>query len=207
MTWFGPAVALLLCLPADASAQNRAPKSWRTTTGRPFAQRIVNDAGIENFAEIAPGIYRGSQPEGAGYRYLKERGVKTVISLREHHDKTKAVAKAGLQPVRIPLHADVTGSAPPAPEQIQSFFSAVLDPKNQPVYFHCALGKDRTGTMAALYRMEVDGWTADEALEEMRAFGAHRIFKSLIKFVKGYKPGRVSLPKGYSSSKASSPAE
>ena len=42
--------------------------------------------------------------------------------------------------------------------------------------------------MAALYRIEIDGWTPDEAIEEMRAFGYHIIYRELITFVKGYKP-------------------
>ncbi len=65
---------------------------------------------------------------------------------------------------------------------------AALDPKNQPGFFHCARGKDRTGTFAALWRIEVDGWTPDEAIEEMQAFGYHNYFDNLIAFVRDYKP-------------------
>ena len=59
--------------------------------------------------------------------------------------------------VEIPIQADVFGSEPPTDEQVREFFTVVLDPARQPVFFHCAHGKDRTGTMAALYRIEVDG--------------------------------------------------
>ena len=38
-------------------------------------------------------------------------------------------------------------------------------------------GLNRTGTMCALYRLEVDGWTADEVLQEMQSFGYHDIYQ------------------------------
>ncbi|HVR82856.1 MAG TPA: tyrosine-protein phosphatase, partial [Planctomycetota bacterium] len=61
-------------------------------------------------------------------------------------------------------------------------------PEKQPVYIHCAFGKDRTGTMAAIYRLEIDHWTAEEAMQEMEAFGYHNIYRELINFVKSYRP-------------------
>ena len=42
--------------------------------------------------------------------------------------------------------------------------------------------------MAAIYRLEIDGWTPDEAMQEMEAFGYHNIYRDLIHFVKTYKP-------------------
>jgi len=35
----------------------------------------------------------------------------------------------------------------------------------------------------------VDGWTTDEAISEMQRFGYHDMYKDLIAFVRGYKPG------------------
>ncbi len=180
---------LALSLAAPASSASPAEK-WETKTGRPFAARVARPPGLEYLAELAPKIYRGSQPRTKGYRYLKGQGIRTVLSLREHHDEKKAVQAAGLKFIHIPMDADLNGASPPPAEQIKAFLSAVLDPANQPVFFHCAVGKDRTGTMAAVYRMEVDGWSPEEALEEMEAFGAHGMFRSLTKFVREYKPRR-----------------
>jgi len=89
--------------------------------------------------------------------------------------------------VEIPLKADL-GSVPPDDGELKRFFEVVLDPARQPVYIHCAFGKDRTGTMAAIYRMEIDGWTPDEALQEMDSFGYHTYYKDLAQFVRDYKP-------------------
>jgi tyrosine-protein phosphatase SIW14 len=39
------------------------------------------------------------------------------------------------------------------------------------VLIHCKAGLHRTGIMAAIYRMEYNGWTREEALHELRSHG------------------------------------
>src|SRR5436190_428795 len=79
-------------------------------------------------------------------------------------------AALGLKVVEIPIRASLTCD-PPNPAQVKQFLDVVTDPANQPVYVHCQYGRDRTGAMCAVYRMEASGWTREEALEEMHAFG------------------------------------
>jgi len=158
-----------------------------TLTGCPFAERIDGVTGLENFARIHEGLYRGAQPTREGLRTLKARGIKTVINLRSNHSNKEDVEACGMTAVQIPLQADIFGSKPPTEEQLRLFFELILDPARQPVFFHCAHGKDRTGTMAALYRIEVEGWAAEDAVEEMQAFGYHDIYQDLISFVRSYK--------------------
>jgi len=165
-----------------------------TTTQKAIAQRLPGVPGVENFARVNPALYRGGQPTEEGFRQLKAMGIKTVIDFRSYHSTKKQVEAAGMTALEIPLKADL-GSTPPDDEALKAFFGVVLDPARQPVYIHCAFGKDRTGTMAAVYRLEVDGWNADEALQEMEAFGYHNIYRDLIKFVKAYQPhGYASGP-------------
>ena len=40
----------------------------------------------------------------------------------------------------------------------------------------------------AIYRIEVDGWTNAEAIEEMQAFGYNDFYKDLIGYVRDYRP-------------------
>lgn len=173
---------------ADAAAS----LGWGSSkeTGRSLgmlAERIAAP-GLDNFARIAPGVYRGAQPTDEGFRWLKAHGFKTVINLRSWHSERSKVEALGMKAVAMPMVAGIFGSEAPKESQVREFFRLVLDPANQPVYFHCAHGKDRTGTMGALYRMEVDGWTADEAIAEMDAFGYHRIYRDLRRFVQNYRP-------------------
>jgi protein tyrosine/serine phosphatase len=183
-------IALLLlaalCVPG-CGPDTDDKKPTGTTTLKSIAQRLPGVPGLENFARMNFHLYRGAQPTEEGFRQLKAMGVKTVIDFRSYHSTKKQVEAAGMTPVEIPLKADL-GSVPPTDEELKRFFEVVLDPAHQPVYIHCAFGKDRTGTMAAAYRLEVDGWTADEALQEMEAFGYHNIYRDLINFVRAYKP-------------------
>lgn len=169
-------------------------KPGKSSTGRDFA-RPEPTAPVSNFAWITPGVARGGQPDAAGMRFLRERGFRTVVNFRSYHSDRDLAKDVGLESIEIPVQADVFGSEPPTEEQLKTFFAAVLDPAKQPVFFHCAHGKDRTGTLAAVYRMEVDGWTSDEAIEEMNFFGYHAIYQDLIGFVKDYKPRGFARPR------------
>jgi protein tyrosine/serine phosphatase len=120
-------------------------------------------------------------------RTLREKGFKTLVTLRTGHDETALAAAEGLEVVEIPIHARLT-SEPPTEEQVRRFFEVVLDPAKRPVFFHCAYGRDRTGTMAALYRIEVDGWTPEQAIEEMDHFGFRDWYRDLDDFVRDYRP-------------------
>ena len=74
----------------------KAESNERTSTGKPFATRLTGVKGLDNFARITAGIYRGAQPTREGYEYLKSQGFKTIISFRQWHSEVQAVAEAGL---------------------------------------------------------------------------------------------------------------
>ena len=59
---------------------------------------------------------------------------------------------------------------PATGEQTAYFLNVVNDPVNWPVYVHCKGGRHRTGHMTAIYRITHDGWTADQAYEEMKKY-------------------------------------
>jgi hypothetical protein len=57
------------------------------------------------------------------------------------------------------------------PQAIERFLAIMDDPANYPVLIHCKAGLHRTGVMAAVYRMEYEGWSPAEALREMKEHG------------------------------------
>jgi protein tyrosine/serine phosphatase len=59
----------------------------------------------------------------------------------------------------------------PSDDQALRFLEIVLDNANQPVYVHCEDGRDRTGTMIALYRVAAENWTIKDAYHEARVIG------------------------------------
>lgn len=152
-----------------------------------FAAVLPDPRGVDYAAKVAPGLYRGGMPDDEGVSWLKSLGIETVINLRHFHGQTEGelVRAAGMRYEWIPLES----TDAPEPEQVRRFLSIVRDPSAQPVYVHCLHGVDRTGTMVAVYRMEVDGWNSTDALAEMEHFGAHSILHDLRRFVAAYQPG------------------
>lgn len=144
------------------------------------------DVPVERFAEVAPGLFRGAQPDAAGLRALRAAGVRTVLDLRLDHDESAEVAAAGMVPVSLPM---LGGRAAPAPGErlLRRFFEIALDPARRPVFVHCSHGRDRTGALFAAYRIEVDGWTPERALDEMRSHGFRDDHPNLVAFVRGYR--------------------
>ena len=74
----------------------------------------------------------------------------------------------GFNYVNIPLNVRSTVSDYVRAER--SFFQAV-DAHEGALVFHCKHGKDRTGLMAALYRVKRQGWTPEDAVAEWKSFG------------------------------------
>jgi protein tyrosine/serine phosphatase len=84
----------------------------------------------------------------------------------------------------------MTTHEPPSSTTIDQFLKIVNDPANQPVYVHCVGGRHRTGVMTAVYRMTQEGWSADQAFQEMKRFkfGADFLHPEFKTFVYGYHP-------------------
>ena len=57
------------------------------------------------------------------------------------------------------------------PEVIAQFLEIMDNRENYPVLIHCKAGLHRTGCLVAVYRMEYQGWSAHDAIEEMKDLG------------------------------------
>jgi len=57
------------------------------------------------------------------------------------------------------------------PEAIDKFLAVMDNPANYPVLIHCRAGLHRTGVLCAVYRMEYDGFSPEEAIQELKANG------------------------------------
>jgi hypothetical protein len=58
----------------------------------------------------------------------------------------------------------------PAPWHLEEFLKLLDEPANWPVLIHCQGGRHRTGTLAAIFRLEYDRWPVERALKEMYSF-------------------------------------
>lgn len=154
-----------------------------------YAQSFGNivTADIENFGKVNDNYYRGSQPDAAQFAELKKLGIKTIVDLRKDSVAESAdwARSAGLNYVNIPL----TTKQAATPAQIEYFLKLVNDQANWPVFVHCKGGRHRTGEMTAIYRITRDGWTAQQAYEEMKKYDFEDSFfypRSLKTFVYSY---------------------
>jgi protein-tyrosine phosphatase len=137
---------------------------------------------IGNFGVVDGRIYRGEQPGGKDYAALASIGVKTIIDLRgdAKGSARRDAETAGLKYINI----GIDGHGGPTDAQAIEFLNDV-DSADGVVYVHCAGGRHRTGSMIAVYRMTHDGWTLDQAYNEMLAYdfytdGGHEGFKTYV---------------------------
>jgi protein tyrosine/serine phosphatase len=143
----------------------------------------VTKVRIDNFGRINTNYYRGAQPDDRDYRDLAALGIRTVIDLTRdgRTNESSLVQQAGMKFYRIPL----TTSERPSDAAVTQFLKLVNDPANQPVYVHCQGGRHRTGVMTAVYRMTQDGWSPDQAYQEMKryrfeGFPGHPVLKKFV---------------------------
>lgn len=161
---------LLLSIASLATAAET--NQWAVAIDRP---------GLPNFHKVSDALYRGAQPTEEGFRQLEKMGIKTIVCLRSFHTDSGKFdgKKLGYEHLWIKTWH-------PEDEEVVRFLKIVADPKRGPVFVHCQHGADRTGTMCAIYRVAVQGWTKDQALAEMTRgdFGYHTMWKNLIKYIR-----------------------
>ena len=139
--------------------------------------------GLPNFAEVTPRLYRGGQPGADGLAALKKMGVDIIVDMRgggSSHEEA-AATKLGIQYISIPWHCPF-----PSDEPFAHFLRVIRDNPDKKIFVHCRLGDDRTGMAIAAYRMAEEDWTAEEALNEMRAFGFSTVHHAICPGLSSY---------------------
>jgi len=180
-------LALLLVLPgADCGAES-APA--RPADARPTTWAVpLAEPGLPNLHRIDDGLYRGAQPSAEGMRALERMGIRTVVNLRAaHSDRDELVGtNLGYEHISFkPWH--------PEDEDVEKFLRIVTDPARRPVFVHCQHGADRTGTMVAMYRMVLQGWTRERAVDELvnGGYGYHPVWKNILAYLEKVDVARI----------------
>jgi len=175
-------------VPLDATAP-QTKEETQPPAVREIGRRL-NEKGVPNFGQVTPTLYRGGLLNGEGIKALKKLGINLVVDTHANDaSEERDVQKLGMKYVAIPWHCPW-----PHDEVFAKFLKVVHDNKGKKIFVHCRLGDDRTGMMVAAYRMAEQGWTADEAMTEMRSFGFtrahHFICPSLARYEKDF-PDRL----------------
>jgi protein tyrosine phosphatase (PTP) superfamily phosphohydrolase (DUF442 family) len=175
--------ALLLSLALLVSVPPGAVAAPGPVLPRPaeWAKR-VDGTSVSNLYLIEDGFYRGAQPSAAGFQELAKLGVKCVLSVSGGDDALlqKGAEKGSLKLFHVPMSAFGLRD-----DRVLAALKIMADPQNRPLMIHCQQGADRTGAMVALYRVVVQGWTAEKAVEEMTRGGYHHsaLWKDLETYV------------------------
>ncbi|MEW5819666.1 MAG: tyrosine-protein phosphatase [Cyanobacteriota bacterium] len=138
------------------------------------SENIIKTLKTKNFHKVDENYYRGANPPLEDYEKLGKLGIKSIIDLRHMNNKKFTKLKTIANQYGIKYYSiQMSPFTPPTKEQIKEFFDIVNNPDGQPVYVHCTYGKDRTGIMSALYRVNNYQWEYDQAYQEMISDGYH----------------------------------
>ncbi len=98
-----------------------------------------------------------------------------------------------MQYVNVPLD----GYQAPTAAEVAKVLAVLSDPSNGKVFVHCRRGADRTGTVVAMYRIEHDHWSNQQALEEAKSMKMASSERLMQKFVLGFDVSSPSTATNY----------
>lgn len=124
--------------------------------------------GVQNFGRVTERFFRGGQVTPDGIERLAALGVRTIIDLRDEESPGEAETcqRNGIRYFKFPM----SGYATPDDKAVNEALS-IIERAKEPVYVHCSAGKHRAGTIAALYRIRVQGWSPERAWAEQKSYG------------------------------------
>lgn len=137
---------------------------------------------VSNLHQVTPVLFRSAKLDSADVAQLQALGVKTVISLRSFHSDTQVLDGSGIRAVRIPINTWAIRDK----HVIETMRSIRAAEQQGPVLLHCLHGADRTGMMAAMYRMLYQGWPREKAIDELKngGYGYHAVWKNIESYLK-----------------------
>jgi len=149
----------------------------------PIVLAMHQDAQMRNFRVVREGVlYRSGQMTVAGLRRAAhDHGIRTVISLRDPIDgpagapgraEEEFCNREEIRYVRLsPRSWYLQDGTAPVDANVKQFVELMGKQENLPVLIHCFAGIHRTGAYCAIYRMAMEGWDNDRAIEELKACG------------------------------------
>jgi protein tyrosine phosphatase (PTP) superfamily phosphohydrolase (DUF442 family) len=194
----------------------------------PFSYYRYEYTNTKRLRIVAEGkLYRSGQlsVDGLTQAVLKY-GIRTVINVQDDVPDPGMITN-WFNPSTIPesvlcrqlgvhyvhLSPDLVSRTEGPPERaaaIDRFLEIMDEPMNHPVLIHCRAGLHRTGCLCAIYRMEYQGWSREQSLEELQDHGFGIFFCSsandyVQQYVLSYQRGiRSYRPGGQSVMPASS---
>lgn len=123
---------------ADGCSNVRECAAWKGRNGETFRKGL---------------IYRGMKPEiltELGIKQLRELGIRTELDLRKESTLEESPLGTDVRYVKLPCEAYADFFTGEFSCNIKPIFELLADESAYPIYFHCAGGADRTGTVAMM---------------------------------------------------------
>lgn len=168
-------------------------------------------------------IYRGGNVDSISkkykYEFLGVYGIKTEIDCREGSTASPFSKTEGFNyitvcaPYYVGTTAGINATAKKYQEALATEIRTFADPENFPIYFHCAIGRDRTGTLA-LFILSILGVSKSDIYKDYELYRFSSIaggdnmigtmkpnIDNLVKYLEGYssqgslKEGAVNFAK------------
>ncbi|GLH20775.1 protein-tyrosine-phosphatase [Pseudomonas atacamensis] len=168
-----------LCFSLVALLHGIAARAADATPSRPAEWAQPVEAQF-NLFRMSPTLYRSALPSPSAVPLLNDLHVVTVINFLPDAD-SDWLSAPGIKQVQLPYRTNHVDDSDVL-KALRAIQSAEAD---GPVLMHCKHGSDRTGLMAAMYRVVVQGWSKEQALKEMTegGFGDSQHFHDSVRYV------------------------
>ena len=168
-----------LCFSLVALLHGIAARAADATPSRPAEWAQPVEAQFSLF-RMSPTLYRSALPNRSAVLLLNDLHVVTVINFLPDAD-SDWLSAPGIKQVQLPYRTNHVDDSDVL-KALRAIQSAEAD---GPVLMHCKHGSDRTGLMAAMYRVVVQGWSKEQALKEMTegGFGDSQHFHDSVRYV------------------------
>ena len=127
---------------------------------------------LDNFYRLTDEVYRSQQPDEEEMAALEAMGMRSILNLREDHSDEDEARGTRLKLYHVPVNAGEVDD-----RFVISALRVIVEAQ-KPILIHCWHGSDRTGVVAAMYRMVFQGWPRQRAIDEFvnGGYGYHASF-------------------------------
>lgn len=147
------------------------PANWAQPVDPDFALYKMSDS-----------LYRSALPRAQDVEWLQQNKIQTVINFYQKPDSLW-LRDTGIEQIQIPLRTDRIDDV----DVLRVLRSIASAKQKGKVLMHCKHGQNRTGLIAAMYRIVFEGWSKIDAMAEMqqgyggeaRMDGANRYLKNV----------------------------
>lgn len=172
-------ISLLLVTTAIQAEPRLRPAQW--------AAPIIGSS-LNNLYQVDEGIFRSEQPDDEAFDELAVLGIAEVLNLREYHSDESEAKGSAINLHRIKID---TGSINES-QLIEAL--GIIGKRKGPILVHCWHGSDRTGAVIAAYRVVINGWSKEKAVDELvnGGYGYHAsVYPNIVELVQNLDVERV----------------